>query len=111
MDVDYFLNATKCNRTIIFNEEKLNILNRGYYCIVVSESRASQAINSIFRNTQYIANPECAISIAGLQDYRAKTGESNPTVVFSDFSPLDYKNEIECATGIPAIKLHEYVNI
>ncbi len=109
-DLLSFLNTVNSGKSFALCEEKLPTLNQGYFCIVVSDTRADQSINSIFRSTQYIADPECAICIAGLRDYRAKTGVSRPTVIFSDVSPLESSSDIERATGISALKLQEYLN-
>ena len=82
------------------------MLNSGLFCAVTGSNRTSQHINSIYRSNAYILDPTSALCVGGLQDYRAKTGESKPTLVLSCVSPAIYISEISQATGITKDKIN-----
>lgn len=70
-------------------EALLPILNGGLFCSVVGQSRADATINSVYRSNGYILDSDAALCYGGLQDYRAKTGSVNMTLVISDKKPAN----------------------
>lgn len=98
--VQKLLDDVKEGKQYVLHELDLNTLNTGLFCVVVGESRSDQTINSVYRSNSYILDPDTAFCIGGLQDYRAKTGCSRPTIVFSYVSPLEHIRKIETATGV-----------
>lgn len=92
------------------SEEALAVLNRGLFCSVAGKDRAQNTINSVFRSNSYIITPGAALCYSGLQDYRARTGESSLTVILAERTPMDYSKTICDATGISADKLYDHIN-
>lgn len=103
----------KCSKGQAYSldEEQLPMLNSGLFCAVAGDRRWESIINSVFRSNSYIIDPQTALSYGGLQDYRAKTGGSRTTLLLAEHSPMDYTKEISAATGIPADKLMDHVNL
>ena len=102
-----FLTCSEKGRSYTPTEQ--NPFVGGYYCTVAGKNRLAQSINSLFRSNQYIVDPECAVSISGLQDYRAGTGAGSLAVLFSEQSPLNYSRVIADATGITEQTISQYV--
>lgn len=101
--------AFESNRSYSVPEDKLSVLSSDLFCVVTGKNRAEATINSVFRSCSYIIAPQTALCYAGLQDYRAKTGVNNLTLLLADNNPLDCAAVISDATGVPAQKLREYV--
>lgn len=91
-------------------EEMLNTLNEGLFCSVSGEDRVKQTINSVFRSNSYIMTPQSALSYSGLQDYRAKTGNSEPTMILAMHTPKDCVTEICEYTGLRSDRINEYID-
>lgn len=100
-----FCSAMEKNRTFRVDPEQLDTFNQGLFCAVTGEDRSAQNINSVYRSNSYILDPMTALAIGGLQDYRAKSGESRLTLVLSCTSPLNCISQISSATGISQDKL------
>ncbi len=92
------------------DEEKLPALNKGLFCTVAGGDRALNTINSVFRSNACIIDPDAALCYSGLQDYRAKTGESGLTLLLSERTPVDFAKDICNATGLSQEKLHSIVS-
>ena len=90
--------------------DALPAFNRGLFCSVVGKDRIYKTINSVFRSSNYIMDPQAALCYSGLQDYRAKTGESVLTVILGEGTPMDFTADICEATGISADKLQDHIN-
>lgn len=97
--------AMLAKKTYRINEDMVTAFNRGLFCSVTGKNRGSQNVNSIYRSNSYIIDPVTALSIGGLQDYRAKTGESKLTLALSCTSPMNCVAQISDATGISQEKL------
>ena len=103
--VDAYLAKVYAGRIYSVDQETLQVVNCGFFCCVAGQDRADSVINSVFRTNQYLITPDTALCFGGLQDYRAKTGESRTTVLLSADSPLEHIRQISAATGISAEKL------
>lgn len=103
---------TKCAEKQVFtvDEEELPKFNAGYFCSVAGENRSGSIINSVYRNSAYILDPDTAQCYGGLQDYRAKSGCNRLTVLLSKESALSHAAEVINATGIAEEKLTELLN-
>lgn len=84
----------------VVSEEQLPSIATGLFAAVVGEDRANTTINSIYRTSQYLVTPQAAVCHAGLQDYRAKAGESCPTILLEYDSPVTCQKELQKATGL-----------
>lgn len=69
------------------SEALIPVLSDGLFCSVVGPNRIEDTINSVFRSNGYILDHSAALSYGGLQDYKAKTGSTNLTLVLSDTKP------------------------
>lgn len=90
--------------------EDLNLFNKGLFASVVSDQRAKETVNSLWRTNAYVADPYTALTCAALQDYRAKTGESRMTLVLAERSPMLFADMICQATGIAPAQLKTKVD-
>ena len=101
-----------CNNAFVYalDEEQLPLLNPGFFSTVAGDNRAASTINSIYRTSGYIANPELALCFGGLQDYRSRTGESQISLLLSQETPLNSSEDILKITGIKQSKLEQLVN-
>lgn len=110
-EVRRFQEVCRSKRSYTLNEEQLAALNIGLFCAVAGDKRWESITNSVFRSNSYIIDPQTALSYGGLQDYRAKTGGSRTTLLLAENTPMSYTKEISGATGIPADKLIDHVNL
>lgn len=99
------LTAMHAKRTFRIPEDQLGEFNAGLFCSVVGKDRSVQNVNSIYRSNGYILDTSTALTVAGLQDYRAKTGDIHLTLVQSWTSPRHCLDCISDATGISQDKL------
>lgn len=100
-----YLLACQKRRIYQIRPDMLNIISEGFFVSVVGVDRVSAVINSVYRSNNYILDPYCAVSYGSLQDYRAKTGESCPTVLLWDYSPLRSIAVVQNALGIGKIEI------
>ena len=91
------------------DDELLPVFNAGLFCSVTGKARSAQNINSIYRTNSYLLDPITAQCIGGLQDYRAKTGESKLTLMIAGESPMNCISKISEATGISREKLSSVI--
>lgn len=110
-EADKYRAAVEKGRVYSVSEEMLPILSEGFFCAVAGANRSSNTINSVFRSNNYIMDPGAAVCYGGLQDYRARTGESCITLIMSEHTPMDSTKEILVATGLTYEKMVEYVKL
>ncbi len=96
-------------KTYRIHPEFLPELNKGLFVSVVGQKRTEPVINSVYRSSGLILDPYAAVAYGGLQDYRAKTGESRTTLLISDVSPMEYVNMITRATGLTREEVRKYI--
>lgn len=85
-------------------------INQGMFVSVVGKERIETVINSVYRTNQYILDAITAVAYGGLQDYRAKTGESNPTVLLCDRIPVQDYPIVNHATGLNQEEIEKIIN-
>ncbi len=85
-------------------------LSNGMYVSVVGKDRVSPVITSVFRSNNCILDPYTAVTYGGLQDYRAKTGESCPTVLLWERNPLLFSATVEKATGLTKTEIENHLD-
>lgn len=83
----------------------LEILRKGMYASVVSSERLTGLIPSVYRTTGHIIDADTAAAYGGMQDYRAKTGETRPVLLISERSPVHSSKQIAKAMEIPEQEL------
>lgn len=84
-------------------------LNRGMYVSVVGKDRVEPVIRSVYRTNHCVLDPYTAVAYGGLQDYRSKTGESNPTVLLWEKSPVNFLPAVQRATGLTASEIEKHL--
>ena len=92
-------------------EEQLPLINQGLYCVVTGVNRGESIVNSIYRSNNYIIDPETALCYGGVQDYRAKVGDSKLTMLLAERTPMDFAKEITSATGLTRDKILRQINL
>lgn len=91
-------------------EPMLQELNRGLSAAVIGSTRIKPVINSVYRAADYIVDPSTAVAYGGLQDHRARSGESKLTLILAMRSPIFAAEAIMDATGISAEELTNRIN-
>lgn len=104
-----YLNKIQVKRIYSVSEEFQKCISKGFFCSVTGETRADTVINSVFRTNRYLMDPDTALLYGGLQDFRAKSGDSRITILLSECTPMEYIKQISDVTGIPVGKLTENV--
>lgn len=75
----------------------LEPLRKGMYATVCSQNRINATIPSVYRMAGYVMGPHTALAYSGLQDYRARTGETGYALLLAEKSPVaDVKKVSEC---------------
>lgn len=69
-------------------EEDFEKLRSGMFAAVISDARVESSIYNVSRTTGYVLSPYTALAYGSLLDYRAKTGESRPALLFTERSPV-----------------------
>lgn len=73
---------------------RLEELSKGFFVCVVGNERIDSLIGNVYKTYSYILDPVTALSYAGVQDYRTKSGEIFPTLILSDETPLNHAKRI-----------------
>lgn len=78
-----------CRRGMPYSpgDSVLSKLRQGLYAVVISSHRLETTIPSVYRSHGYAMTPETALAFAGAQDYRAKTGQTDPIIVWAEEDP------------------------
>jgi len=69
------------------DDEQLAALREDFYIAVIGADRTDSLACSIYRSNGYIPDLGVALGVGGLQDYRAKSGIVQKTLLLSDCSP------------------------
>lgn len=84
-------------------------ISDGLFVSVVGKDRVEPVISSVYRSNNRILDPYTAVSYGGLQDYRAKTGESCPTLLLWEKSPLQFLKEVQEATDLSKTDIEKHL--
>ena len=82
-----YLDACRRGTPYCPGDSTLSKMRDGFYAVVVSSLRLETTIPSVYRTHGYRMTAETALSYAGLQDYRSKTGETRPVIVWAEENP------------------------
>ncbi len=85
----------------------LRRLRRGIYVTVSSDKRILGTIPNAYATHRYLLSPASALAYAGLQDYRARTGEMRTALVMTGKSPRTAADTVASAMGVSAEELKE----
>lgn len=105
-----FLDALRKGENYYMEDAMLHRLRKGLYVTVSSRSRMTSTIPTVFGTHSYVLSPYAALAYAGLQDYRARTGESRTALLLEERSPLLDQETVSTALGITTEVLKECLN-
>lgn len=105
-----FLEASTRNRIYQIRPDMTQTIGQGMFVSVVGKDRIEAVMSSVYRSNACILDPYAAVSYGSLQDYRAKTGESCPTVLLWDKSPVHSLPLAQNATGLTKNETEKLIN-
>ena len=91
-------------------EEDFDKLADGFSAAVVGQVRIPATVRSVYRSNQYLISPVTAVMFGGLQDFRARSGESQYTLILADDSPVCYAEQVSKACGITVAELSKAIS-
>ena len=107
-EVEKFLEAQRRGSTYYLDDLLLHRLRQGLYVTVTSDHRVLSMIPKIYSTHRYILSPYSALSYAGLQDYRSRTGESRTALLLAEKSPIRDAQTVASALNISVDALKNY---
>ena len=99
-EVQNFLQICRKRGTYRVPETADTDLSEILFCAVVGKTRVSSVVNSVYRTDDFFLDTCAARSFGAVQDFRAKTGSSNLTLLLSDHHPVLEAEFIMNATGL-----------
>ena len=91
-EVEHYVETVRKGCTYYADDAFLQRLRQGIYVTVSSEPRILNTIPNAYSTHGYLLALSSALAYAGLQDYRARTGELRTALIFTEKSPaLDQK--------------------
>lgn len=86
-ETEKYLNVLSKGRVYRIAEEVMGEFNDFLSAVAVGSTRSDAVIQSMLRTNGYRMSHDAAASFGGLQDHRARSGESAPTVLLSAAKP------------------------
>ncbi len=86
-EADRFRTACCNGKPYNLRDEQLMILSKNMLCTAVGEMRIRETIPNFFRTNSYLLDYDAAAAYAGLQDYRAASGETGAVMILSHRKP------------------------
>ena len=106
-----YLDRCRAGSVYTLAEEPFELLRKGMFAAVISDTRIRSIIHSVFRTSNYVFGPYTALAYGSLLDYRAKTGESRAALLLSERSPICDSEVVAQAMQIPVSELFKRINI
>lgn len=106
-----FLACCRKGSMYAVTEEQFEVLHKGMFAAVISDSRVSNIIHSVYRTSNYVFGPYSALAYGSLLDYRAKTGESRPALLLTERGPICNSQLVAKAMQVPVSELMKRINI
>ena len=91
------------------SEEVLKALQRQIYVSVVSDNRMAFAAAGLLQTTRCLVSPYDALCYAGVQDYRAKSGQNRLCLVLSQRDPRLDAEVLADTLGISGKQIEAYL--
>lgn len=108
-EVAYYVDCLHIGKTYYAEDGLIRRLRQGIYVTVSSENRILNTVSNSFSTHKYLLSLSSSLSYAGLQDYRARTGESRTAVILTEKSPRLDMEAISGLTGISDRELEQYL--
>ena len=109
-EVKKYLDATAHKRTYQIRPDMVQQISQGMFVSVVGKDRIESVVGSVYRSNNCVLDPYAALSYGSLQDYRAKTGESCPTVILWEKNPTQSLPVVQNATGLTKYEIEKLNN-
>lgn len=109
-ETERYLDAVRHGRSYHPEDAVLARMSRGLYPAVISSQRLETMIPSVFRTNGYLMTRATALAHAGLQDYRAKTGQTVPAIVWAECAPGSESDFLASVLGISEDNLAEFLS-
>ncbi len=109
-EVRRFLDCCRKGRLYALEPMPLEVLREGLYAGVISDTRVSTLLPSVYHTYGYLLSPYAALAYGSLMDYRAKTQENRMAVLIADRSPLCDGGYVSQCLGIAEQSLGKLVN-
>lgn len=106
-EVERYVQALRRGCTYYADDGFLQRLRQGIYVTVSSERRVLSTIPSAYSTHGYLLALSSALAYAGLQDYRARTGELRTALIFTEKSPALDQKRIGDILGISGQELEK----
>lgn len=105
-----YLEASSKKKLYQIRPDMIETISKGMFVSVVGKDRIEAVINSVYRSNDCILDPYTAVSYGGLQDYRAKTGESCPTILLWERNPMHSISVVKNAVGLSKTEIEKKLN-
>lgn len=99
-ETDRYVSAVRSGETYYVEETLLQRMRKGIYVTVTSQKRILTTIPNAYGTHKYLMPPASALAYAGLQNYRAKTGEMRTALIMTHSSPAVHYGSVAAAMGI-----------
>ena len=86
-------------------------LRKGMYATVSSRDRVNATIPSVYRMAGYVMGPQTALAYSGLQDYRARTGETRLALLLADRSAMSDVKAVADSMEMSEYRLREILGV
>lgn len=100
-----YISASVHKKMYQIRPDMIDMMSSGMFVSVVGKDRVESSVNRIYRSNQCVLDPYTAVSYGSLQDYRAKTGGNNPTVILWDKNPIHDLLIVQKATGLSEFEI------
>lgn len=107
-EVERYLDACRRGRMYCPSDAVWSKLRSGMYVSVVSSHRVETIVPGVYRTHGYLVSPHTALAYAGLQDYRAKTGQTRHAVILAERGPQTDAEKVSQMIGIPFSEFEQY---
>ena len=108
-EVERYVDTMHRGATYYAEDGFLARLRQGIYVTVSSAERILATIPSAYATHRYLLGPSGALAYAGLQDYRARTGEMRTALILTEKSPAKDSGTVAAAMGVSADSIKEYM--
>lgn len=81
------------------NSELVSVMDKLFDAGYCSDEDTMKTISNLFREKKYLADTHTAVAIKVYEDYKARTGDTTPTVIASTASPFKFCQSVIHAVG------------
>ena len=110
-EVQRYVEKCRTGSTYYAEDGFLNRLRQGIYVTVSSDRRILDTVPAAWNTHRYLLTAAAALSYAGLQDYRGRTGAMPTALILEENSPAEEIGFCARALGISREDLKSYFNV